>query len=833
MKITLKNFRCYENYTLDFGEKGLTLISGSSGAGKSSILLAIYFALFGIGTKLTMYGKTSCSVILEFDDIIITRTKKPNRLVVEDSKEKYEDDSAQSIINKKFGETFDTTGYISQNAMNSFILMSPIEKLGFLEKFAFQDTDLLQIKIRCKNVINDRYETLLKCTSQLEMTYEMIKEFKEPEYVEFPLKNGTKEIPIKNREIAKKNLITKHKNVNTLISKCMKKTHILNTELHSLELLETKIQNKKDIIDCVKCKLDLCLTELEKYETLDSISIEKYEKQLSFILTNKELMSLQIRFEEEQKRLKFMKDEEMFNLQSKIKIIEQELWVEYTEEECVSTISEQKQTIKDIQKIKELKNECNRFLVDENELLLSNKELERLKNELDIKKKLQDNLELQKSVFQCPSCNKNLKFMSNKLYIHEQVIIGIEEHSNLSENISKLKKNILSLENNIIDKNNKRDRYKEIESNIFNITSQYLDSDTTQLPELIELEKDLTYIKKYISDQQNLDKQLKHLKDLKKSIENNQKYSDSIESFETIVQKQKRNIDFLTQKISSLEISDLNYEEEEIIRNKINTEKEKSSKIQTIKHNIKQLEKEKQEAVKQIEEFNENYKKEFSIGFREINKVKLELSYNKKEYEELEKDKIEIEKDIENIKKYDEYQQKLEYYKTWTDKLKILQKEENKYRREYGAATLLKEKILEAESIAMINVISSINTHSQVYLDCFFQDNPISVKLVTFRDTKKGNKKPQINLEIEYKGMECDLTSLSGGEISRVILAYTLALGEMFNTPIMLLDECTSSLDQELTNQVMEGIRDNFNGKLVLIIAHQVIKGSYDKVIEI
>ena len=833
MKITLKNFRCYENYTLDFGEKGLTLISGSSGAGKSSILLGIYFALFGIGTKLTMYGKTSCSVMLEFDDIIITRTKKPKRLIVEDEKVKYEDDAAQSIINKKFGETFDTTGYISQNAMNSFILMSPIEKLGFLEKFAFQDTDLLQIKIRSKNVINDRYETLLKCTSQLEMTCEMIKELKEPEYMEFPLKNGTKEIPIKNREIAKKNIITKNKNINTLISKCIKKTKILNTELHSLELLETKIQNKKDFIDSVKGKLDLCLTELEKYELVDSISIEKYEKQLSFILTNKELMLLRIRFAEEQKRLNFMKDEEMFNLQSKIKILQQELWIEYTEEECVSTISEQKQTIKDIQKIKELKNESNRFLVDENELLLSNKELEKLKNELDTKKKLQDNLELQKSVFQCPSCNKNLKFMSNKLYIHEQVIIGIEEYSTLSENISRLKKNILCLENNIIDKKNKLDRYKEIQKNISDITSQYLDSDNTQLPELIELEKDLTYMKKYTTEQQNLDKQLKHLKDLKKSIENNQKYSHSIESFETIVHKQKQSIDFLTQKISSLDISDLNCEEEEIIRNKINTEKEKSSKIQAIKHTIKQLEKEKQESEKHIQEFNENYKKEFPIGFREINKVKVELSDNKKESEELEKDKIEIEKDIENIKKYEEYQQKLEYYKTWTDKLKILQKEENKYRKEYGAATLLKEKILEAESIAIINVISSINTHSQVYLDCFFQDNPISVKLVTFRDTKKGNKKPQINLEIEYKGMECDLTSLSGGEISRVILAYTLALGEMFNTPIMLLDECTSSLDQELTNQVMEGIRDNFNGKLVLIIAHQVIKGSYDKVIEI
>ena len=82
MKITLKNFRCYENSTFDFGEQGVTLLSGPSGAGKSSIMLGIYFALFGTGTKLSMYGKSSCSVILEFNDMIISRTKRPNRLVV-------------------------------------------------------------------------------------------------------------------------------------------------------------------------------------------------------------------------------------------------------------------------------------------------------------------------------------------------------------------------------------------------------------------------------------------------------------------------------------------------------------------------------------------------------------------------------------------------------------------------------------------------------------------------------------------------------------------------------------------------------------------------------
>ena len=45
MKLTLKNFRCYSERTFDFGEKGLLLLSGHSGVGKTSIILAINFAL--------------------------------------------------------------------------------------------------------------------------------------------------------------------------------------------------------------------------------------------------------------------------------------------------------------------------------------------------------------------------------------------------------------------------------------------------------------------------------------------------------------------------------------------------------------------------------------------------------------------------------------------------------------------------------------------------------------------------------------------------------------------------------------------------------------------
>ena len=69
MKIKLKNFRCYVEKEFDFGEDGLLLLSGMSGSGKSSLLLAITFVLYGTGTKVVTFGKTSCSVEMEFEEL--------------------------------------------------------------------------------------------------------------------------------------------------------------------------------------------------------------------------------------------------------------------------------------------------------------------------------------------------------------------------------------------------------------------------------------------------------------------------------------------------------------------------------------------------------------------------------------------------------------------------------------------------------------------------------------------------------------------------------------------------------------------------------------------
>ena len=94
-KIKLENIRSYENSEIEFPED-LVLLSGNVGSGKSSILLAIDFALFGIrrgelsGGALLRKGCSKGSVNLSFSiddkEIEIQRSlKKSNDSIVQDA----------------------------------------------------------------------------------------------------------------------------------------------------------------------------------------------------------------------------------------------------------------------------------------------------------------------------------------------------------------------------------------------------------------------------------------------------------------------------------------------------------------------------------------------------------------------------------------------------------------------------------------------------------------------------------------------------------------------------------------------------------------------------
>ena len=821
MKIHLKNFRCYEDREFDFGEMGLVLLSGASGSGKSTILNGIYFALYGEGTKVIMYGKTNCKVEVDFGDMKIVRTKRPNHLSVTTKKQEdddtYEDQSAQDIINKRFGDMFDITGYVSQNAINSFVLMSPIDKLSFLEKFAFKDIDISDVKGRCKAIIKDRKETHIAISSQLEMAVSMLSQIKQPEKILLPFKSNSQanmEKLIKNEEV-------KHKNCGILIKKARRLVKELSDNLSSLKVLETNIKNKTESIETIDQKLSKLELEKEKITYKGDELLEKYETILVDILTNKKIYTLKTKYSEDLIQFNIMKDNELTEIMKELKHINEILWSEYTNKGINDSIIEQKQLFDDIESVSRLEKEKMLICLISKEKMASNlQQLKSYRDTLDEKKRIYNRLKLQKEIYTCPKCKSDLSFFDNKLCETKETKddSSIED---IEKDIKKITYNITTIESEIsIIQNNYR-RHEDIQSKIDIIRNKY---DDISVYTLEEIKDDIEYMKTYKDTHIKFEKRKKEL-DL--CVISN-KFSSTLTTMQTNLEKQLASIKSLEKKTKESGFAE---ESEVDVRNTIEIQRTMKNKLDGIKTDVNILKEEKQEFERNIESNRKAYLDLYN-NITDTIELETKISEKEAEIEELEKKYVVYTDNLKKIEKYKEYKKELDAYNNWIQKKDEIEIQEKKDRTRYAASTLLMEKILEAESIAILNVVNSINTHVQIYLDCFFPDNPLTAKLLTFKETKKLSK-PQINMVIEYKGMECDMNMLSGGELSRVVLAFTLALGEMFNTPIILLDECTSSLDQDLSGIIINGIRENFSNKLVVVISHQNVCGIYDRVIEI
>jgi exonuclease SbcC len=814
MRIHLENFLCYTNRTFELGSDGLTLISGPSGTGKTSILRGIFFALFGEGTKLQAYGKTSCKVELDFDDIKIVRTKRPNRLVVN---EIYEDLVGQEIINKYFGDNFKTSSYIQQNNLTSFILKSPRDKLEMLETFISKDVCIGAMKKRLHIEMARRRDDLTSSNSNLNMINKIIEETDEPEVVKFPIrcKKESRSRVINNTRIRQKNCgvrITKAENKKQRVYEELVATKVLNAELKGLTSHLSSLNEQSILLS----------NKLNELGYTDDSNLKKYTTLLKAVTARQELYDFKIRYEERQHELENMERREKEAKEEELIALNKDLYALYSKEDLNNIITDTIASIEDFTKVKQLIKNLSKIDYDSQNLEEIRKEQDLLQQSLEKAQETHRKLELAKDSYTCPSCSKVLQLCDGQLTLCPETGITYgnpQELENATKDVKNLKYKLKKVKENILNQEHSYKLFEEYTHQKQELLGKYEDYNSVD-EYLKTLQEDLEYLQEYKATQKALTKKIAKL----------QSQEDMSETYYI----SKKRVTEMGNRLRKMEEEsklgeELEIQDREKLSILIDKEKELLRVYKSITEKQTDIQKQQEICKSGIDSAREKHK----IKFKKVRTCELMEKWYKKyscEVVDLYKERDRYSHTLEGIELWQRYEEKRKSYESLRQRVVELKKEENEAREKYGAVMTLKEKMLKAESLAMLHILEIINTHARTFLDIFFPDNPISVQLKPFKTTKKSIKS-SINVEIEYKGMECDLLMLSGGELSRVVLAYTLALAEIFNSPLLLLDECTASLDQDMTGIVFEGIRENFNGKLTLIIAHQVISGTFDNIV--
>lgn len=146
MLLILKNFRCWAYKELEIDDGSITLLAGKSGAGKSTIIEAIAYVLFGQIKNVTpsqAKSRSKTEVTLKLKNQIITRTSKPKSLLFEIDKNPFYGEVAQKEIDKIWGnyEVWVYSSYLSRFS-DAFCYETPAKQLEIMEQLSFSFSDL-------------------------------------------------------------------------------------------------------------------------------------------------------------------------------------------------------------------------------------------------------------------------------------------------------------------------------------------------------------------------------------------------------------------------------------------------------------------------------------------------------------------------------------------------------------------------------------------------------------------------------------------------------------------------------------------------------------------
>lgn len=784
MQLRLTNFRCWEDKALTIPDKGICLLSGRSGRGKSTILNSIVYTITGKGKNISTFQKKSTTVQLEIDGLLITRQRGPNRLIVKKGDAQYEDDAAQSVIDATFGAEFCNTSYIDQDNMNSFVFLSPSEKIEFLEKLLLARYNIDEMKDRVKDDISKTKLEHAAADSKLTTLSDMLRKMtytnQEDVYVE--TNRLTSQNCGKLLEKIRGNIDITEKNEKSVSTK-LKKWE--NERVAQAQLTETR-QALKVKLDDVDEQISKC-NDLEMLRS-DMAALEKrkndYHTHQSYVKRRELDASYNERMEHN------TKEKEQYLAQIR-------------DLPAIDIIKKSISQLETIQRIMDtLIGLEDKIATPPDESVLANEIADRDK----IKERVafcQKTIADQNLYYPCPSCKNVLQFDKDKL------VLG---HVRKIENVTDLKREVKELSQRLDTVNTRIDQLKA-EKVLFDKNETEYNQLFDRLDELLKLPSG------DVIEQEMVDEKLAGMTEMKSKYESLQQSIREIDGDRFLLQL-KKELELLPPVPTGGVSEDIPTEKEyPVLLETLATKKEMAERVRSLVQKRKQL----------TQSWDE-----LPVPDKTDEELSDLLSQNREKMETYRKKTEQYRIHLQRIEKWEMVERDNMAYQEI--QVKITETEEKKVAMMDRLRCLVKlrDHIKQAEQQSLSEFIDALNRHAAIYIEDFFPDDDITVELKTVQEGKStGKEKITLHFDVQYREMNGDLSFLSGGEKDRVNLAFTLAFSELVENRILLLDECISSLDAETSNVVLGQLKEKYKGKLVIVVSHQANLGFFDDIINL
>ena len=796
--IELENIRSYTNENIQF-PKGITLFEGDIGSGKSSVLMAIEFALFGLGSQkpeaLLSKKATDGSVTLSFEvdgtKYEIKRSlKRKGNSVSQDAKNSYLQSNGQSeplsptelkqrvlqILNfnepgdpRAVSRIFRYAVFTPQEEMkqilrDSTIRLETIRRAFGVEdyKTAAENAKVLSSALKTQMaVFEERYSKLSEDTDELKQMKTSHKNL-EKLLLKLEQNKNNFQSQVKQLEKERDSVLKKEKNKIKLESELQNFQSKIKSNEDLIESYEGQIQENQDEIAEIKSEL----SDIKKIKKPTEKTLDEIEKEIS---RGSKIRDKVITLESKRENL----DSEVENLQKFLGPA-----TKFTENYCNEEIKKYQQNL----------DKASNELEKVEKLIEKQKEI-KIKSESQIsiiKEKLD---KVAKLGAKCPYC----------------------DHKLTKEHIKKLEKERKEL----LLKNEKilKDSKKNLEE---------LEFEQEKIDEQISVNGDaITKIERYLPDLKDLHLKSNELTVIQKELKvaqsqiliSEEKFFPNEDRFDNSVAYLRGLKDILIEyQNASKQTKELQRRQEKA---KIAFDISKSQKVQIEEKNleltkdIKSLETDLQSFVGLDGEIENNHTM-LEEKNRELSKIKETIAGNNANLKNYDERITQIEQQISEAEKWKKKNRKFSNYYDWF--------------KEFFIPT-----VEQIEKQVLLSIQQNFNEIYRRWYSILIDDS-----------TKESRIDEEFSPIIEQDGYEQDVDYLSGGEKTSIALAYRLTLNSMMRqetdslkSNLLILDEPTDGFSKTQLSKVRDVLQELKSQQIILVSHEKELETYVDNIFQI